>query len=347
MLKLPSNNDEQFTTAHYSPVIKRSSNQSSSSAALPKNQTSPIRESLYQRSPLLLNLGSRFECYRSATEGAEVASWQDGESWYNIRSTQPDQPSDGFTLHPDEWLLIHQGGTLSAVWTIGRNAFCKVKDWAPGMVLESDTINFVHQKFPQIPVPKVIYSWIDQDKSFVILEKVTGITLRDAWGVMSTFEQNNVLNEVVSVCNLLISDTSSRLQNVHGGPVLEPYLAHSGNQLLEPLTLCESKNYFFGAGLQNPEISGDFHLYHADLGPGNIIVRDNHLAAIIDWESLGYYPLFWIATKPSVSPGLDFDPPIPGVAMIEWRKRLRIALEENGLPRYTEWFMDWMKTKCR
>ena len=35
---------------------------------------------------------------------------------------------------------------------------------------------------------------------------------------------------------------------------------------------------------------------------------DGSIAGILDCEAAGYYPHFWIATKPSVSPGLDFVP---------------------------------------
>jgi hypothetical protein len=72
-----------------------------------------------------------------------------------------------------------------------------------------------------------------------------------------------------------------------------------------------------------------------------MITEENEIAAIIDWESAGFYPRFWISTKPSVSPGLDFDPSIPGVEDVEWRRRLRIRLEEVGYPRFADWYMEW------
>lgn len=117
---------------------------------------------------------------------------------------------------------------------------------------------------------------------------------------------------------------------------------------LEPLTVCESKRYFFREDLHpNPEIGKQFHFYHPDLGPGNIIISNNQISAIIDWEAAGFSPRFWISTKPSVSPGLDFYPPIPGVDDIEWRRRLRMKLEEQGYPRFADWFMEWRKSKSR
>jgi aminoglycoside phosphotransferase (APT) family kinase protein len=36
---------------------------------------------------------------------------------------------------------------------------------------------------------------------------------------------------------------------------------------------------------------------HGDLRPPNIIVRDGHVAAILDWELGGWYPEYWEFAK--------------------------------------------------
>ncbi|KAJ3740055.1 kinase-like domain-containing protein [Lentinula detonsa] len=36
---------------------------------------------------------------------------------------------------------------------------------------------------------------------------------------------------------------------------------------------------------------------HSDLNPHNILVKDDHLAAIIDWEFAGWYPEYWEYTQ--------------------------------------------------
>ncbi|KAL2760622.1 hypothetical protein ACRALDRAFT_1059596 [Sodiomyces alcalophilus JCM 7366] len=36
---------------------------------------------------------------------------------------------------------------------------------------------------------------------------------------------------------------------------------------------------------------------HADLNPRNIMVKDGHITAIIDWEFAGWYPEYWDYTK--------------------------------------------------
>lgn len=36
---------------------------------------------------------------------------------------------------------------------------------------------------------------------------------------------------------------------------------------------------------------------HGDFRPANIIVRDGHVAAILDWELAGWYPEYWEFAK--------------------------------------------------
>jgi hypothetical protein len=310
----------------------------------------PIQNSVVEISHSTWRLGCRIECDRitEPDNTSAEAAWRDGEYWYILRSATSEQPHDATPANSREFRLIHEGGTVSAVWAIGNNAICKVHHCGPDNPSESETIEFIQKRAPEVPVPEVIYSWMDGDRSFLVLKRVPGTTLRDAWGTMSAIQQESILNEVVHLCDVLASITSERLENVHGGPVLEPYLAHSGRDSLEPLSVFESKRYFFREGLHsNPTIEERFHLYHPDLGPGNIMIFNQKLSAIIDWESAGYYPRFWISTKPSVSPGLNFHPPIPKIAETEWRKRLRMKLEDHGYPRYAEWFMEWKNTKSR
>ncbi len=52
----------------------------------------------------------------------------------------------------------------------------------------------------------------------------------------------------------------------------------------EAVTRCHSRHY-------------KSHFCHADLVPRNIIVRNGHIAAIIDWQFAGWYPEYWEYTK--------------------------------------------------
>jgi hypothetical protein len=89
-----------------------------------------------------------------------------------------------------------------------------------------------------------------------------------------------------------------------------------------------------------------FHFYHPDLGPGNIMVSANgEVTGILDWEATGFYPSFWIATKPSVAPDLDFYPSEPEIDDYEWRRSLKIKLESRCYPQAAAWYMTRMANR--
>ncbi|KAJ0121945.1 Uncharacterized protein J7T55_002456 [Diaporthe amygdali] len=46
---------------------------------------------------------------------------------------------------------------------------------------------------------------------------------------------------------------------------------------------------------------------HADLRPNNILIKDGHITAIIDWEFAGWYPEYWEYTKMRWTPSPFWD----------------------------------------
>ena len=272
-----------------------------------------------------------------------VAAWEEDECTYILRNTKDGGiATASFVDSSEELRLVHVGGSSSAVWTIGREAFCKVKAWNPEMETEDKTIAFIKKTAPQISTPEVIYAWTDHDRSFLILRRIKGSTLRDAWTSLSLSQRHSVVKSIATLCDILAQNTSQMLGSATGRPVLEPFLSPSDSGLLGLLTHNECKRYFSVSSDECPPLGRDFYFYHPDLGPGNIIVSDDgRVAGILDWEAAGYYPAFWIATKPSVSPGLDFYPPIAECDDHEWRKCLRMELERRGYPQASEWYIKW------
>lgn len=139
----------------------------------------PIRNSVTQVSHSTWRLGCTIECNRIAEpDDTCTAAWKDGEDWYILRHAISEQPPDATPANSQEVRLIHEGGTLSAVWAIGNNAICKVHSWTSDTTSESKTIKFVQENAPQVSIPEVIYSWVDGNRSFLVLKRVPGITLR-------------------------------------------------------------------------------------------------------------------------------------------------------------------------
>jgi len=303
----------------------------------------PLNQSIRRIDHNRWRMGS-LECERiEGTPSTDtLAAWEETGCTYVLQRTK-----DGgiacprFVKPSDEVQLVHEGGSSSAVWAIGSQAFCKVKAWNSAMEPEDETIAFVKKIAPQISTPEVIYTWIDHDRSYMILRRIEGSTLRDAWISLSSSQRDSVVKTVAAYCDFLAQNTSQMLGSVTGKPVLEPYLAPSGSDLLGSFTHEECARYFSASSAESPTLGRVFQFYHPDLGPGNVIMSHGMVAGIIDWEAAGYYPQFWVATKPSVSPGLDFYPPIAEFEDFEWRKRLRTELETLGYPQASGWYLKW------
>lgn len=63
--------------------------------------------------------------------------------------------------------------------------------------------------------------------------------------------------------------------------------------------------------------AGPFTFTHGDLTNVNIIVKDGHLAGIIDWEVSGFYPVWWEFTCRN------------------WFKRRRLGMEDSSAEEYS------------
>jgi hypothetical protein len=131
-------------------------------SSLNSEASPPIEASIYKLGHDVYQMGSKFTCEKvtGKVPGTSIATWEDNDETYCLReTTEKESLCDENNPLED---LIHQAGTSSAVWAIGTNAICKVKTWCEGMELESDTLAFLSGHFPHIPIPEVIYSWLDR-----------------------------------------------------------------------------------------------------------------------------------------------------------------------------------------
>jgi len=285
-------------------------------------------------------LGSSKVCERVTTTkpvGA-ITTWQDGEDTFYLRERVEED-----AVLPDDMLesrVVHEAGTSAAVWIIGSNTFCKVKAWCKEQESESDTIRFVRNNAPSIPLPEVIYSWIDYDwnRSFLILKRVSGQTLQDAWPQLSSLQKLQVANQIATYCSILSKITSSFFESATHRSVLEPFLALATKadhpswkpRPLGPFSLPDFASHLSQRSSTHCyDIGTHFYFYHADLGPGNIMVSDSKVVGILDWESAGFYPRFWIASKPKISAGF-FLKSTDQTEKETWRNLLGNMLEKEG-----------------
>lgn len=312
----------------------------------------PISVSVTRTSPGRWNLGSTMVCEQlSHTEPRPddtITDWQDGDSIFYLR-----QRTAHDTLGGDaEVDRIHVGGTSAAVWCLGGNAFCKAHAWREGLQLEADNIRFVQAHAPEVPVPEVLFSWIDHDldRTFLITRRASGRTLEQAWPQLSSNQRAILARDVARFCVSLAANTSSRFQTVNGCGVWESRLMEDAPpshptwlpRMLGPFSREDMQAHMAHLSTQPcPDIDPLFCLYHADLGPTNIMVAEdtNLVSAIIDWESLAYYPRFWVASKPAFSGVFHLECETEDPKL--WGQLLGQALEDGGFKRQDAAFLQW------
>jgi hypothetical protein len=298
-------------------------------------------------------MGTRFLCRRVASDDIEnaIARWKDAEGTLGLFE------HDG-SISPNEQPcndLVYHAGTSSAVWGIGLEAICKVKTWTRGMEMESDTLAFVQAKAPHIPVPEVIYAWLDKKlhRTYLILRRIQGTTLQDAWSSLTMDQQNKVADTVAQYCFDLTRATSKRLESATGCGVYEPFLHVSAKEshpsweprLLGPMSTEAFIRYLRrrSSEIQPPPVN-EFYFYHTDLGPTNIIVSGSGtILGILDWESAGYYPEFWLPLKPYMSRGFLLS---TEVSRYDWADALIKKLSEKGFILEQE-HINWYKSLKR
>jgi hypothetical protein len=295
-------------------------------------------------------MGTRFLCRKvqNTKVTSSVTSWEDTDGSFCLF----DDDSELSLSEQPLGDLLYQAGTSSAVWAIGSNAICKVKTWTNGMDMESDTLAFVKANFPDIPVPDIIYAWLDEklSRSFLILKRVQGNTLAQVWPSLTPEKRDGIASTVAQFCYELTNLTSNKFQSATGHGVLEPFMnvrakdSHPSwkPRLLGPMSASSHQSYLQRISrIYKPPVTAAFHFYHADLGPTNLLISDDgKIKAILDWESAGFYPKYWVTLKPYMSLGFCLPADDDRYA---WADLLLAKLAERGFVldmAYVEWYKD-------
>lgn len=331
----------------------------------------PIEVSVARVNPNRWILGSSIICESVEDQKLKptntIVNWQDnGRTFYLQENT------DSSTLAGDvEIDRIHFAGTSAAVWSIGNNVICKVHAWCEGLELEANTIRFVREHAGELPIPQVIHTWIDYDfnRTFLIIKRVSGQTLQQAWPRLKLRQRKQIANDIAQYCDILATKTSSLFETATGCGVYEPRLMENPPES-HPTWLPYTMGPFSSEAIfaymtkistkPSPKIDALFYFYHADLGPTNIMISEEGslVTGIIDWESGAYYPRFYIVTKPAISSAYYLNRPTEqqevltnekeeyekeGITDDEklWGRLLSEALKAKGLGSPDETFLPW------
>ena len=175
-----------------------------------------------------------------------------------------------------------------------------------------------------IPIPEVVYYGRAKNKNavleYIVTRRVKGKSLDKIW---TTCDRKAVCEQLSGYINQMRSLTSFSICNVSGCPLTHPLLGYerwcermnnmgpfqTTSELLcskiiaramvyscdnihcdknVPLMLFEFVDKL--RSIPDTHFDNKFVFCHNDLKPSNIIVHENNVTAIIDWEFAGFYP---------------------------------------------------------
>ncbi|KAL3477307.1 hypothetical protein BJX99DRAFT_257561 [Aspergillus californicus] len=270
---------------------------------------------------------------------SEPSTWYDHDDNSSYTITKTPVPPSAVPLPADDPLfkLVYDAGDSSAVWSLGTSAFCKVKVCVDGTTPEVATLAYIYERRLNFGPPKVLYQAEFNGRSYLFLSRVLGRTLAEVWPYVDEKWKHHYVSAVASICESLTAWKGDMLGGVDGKNMPEQYLIKNGAvKDYNPQTLLEA------CQLMGMDCS-EFAFYHADLGPGNIIVEDipkNGTIGIIDREVAGVFPKGWIRTKFRISSGLNLPDSVTD-GRHWWRWEVQKSLGELGFQDYSSEWKSW------
>ncbi|KAH8915776.1 kinase-like protein, partial [Atractiella rhizophila] len=191
--------------------------------------------------------------------------------------------------------------------------------------LEASAMEFVRSQ-TTIPIPRVYAAFVHENNSYIVMDFVENDALE-------SFYPDYLKTSVAPVhefVNFLVDCKRQLVELGHSYTTDPPFCSWSGgaynNRVFDPplthiLHLYEQFQDFWKDQWDlphNPMPSSLIKfstsppsavLCHGDLVADNVLVKDGKVVAIIDWDTLGFYPHFWEAAQ-AVKLMLNKDTPV-------------------------------------
>lgn len=192
-----------------------------------------------------------------------------------------------------------------------------VKLCDPERLAEAEALKFIKSK-TSLPVPEVYNAYVDEetDRGVIIMENIEGDVLKDVIEEMDPERREKILLELQKLMSELRSIEGDFIGSIDGSPCEDPvFCAEQGgfgpykteaefnDGLIRAMNISQSNSWVDHVSkLIRAMPSHKIVLTHSDLSPRNIIVKEDKIAGIIDWEMAGFYPEYWEYIKAMYHP---------------------------------------------
>lgn len=223
--------------------------------------------------------------------------------------------------------------TLTVAKLATRRCFSKLFKYPGGVILflnlcikfgdcvtlaEAHTLQFIAET-TSIPVPAVHHAFTHRGETYILMERIRGENIGNSWRLLSDSSKASIFSQLKKMIEDLraIPSKSMGICNLDGGPIFDCRLPKTSSWgpfgTLHDFHMA-LRNNVTSKHLEAPAHSSlsvdaipdmqklvSFHeavtrppvFTHGDLSSLNILVRDDKVVAIVDWETAGWLPYYW------------------------------------------------------
>lgn len=177
---------------------------------------------------------------------------------------------------------------------------------------EASTIHFLSQH-TSLPVPKVLCAFTHSERTYIVMERIKGDVIGHGWIKRSKESKKKLLSQLgkmIREMRDLPPPKGVGVASIDGGSLFDCRVP--GRSLLfGPFDTIQDFHRHIRMGMDfdsslDPEVQELMKLQnktwplvftHGDLSSLNILVREDNIVGIIDWETAGWYPSYWEYTS--------------------------------------------------
>ncbi|MCJ1453918.1 hypothetical protein MMC28_004267 [Mycoblastus sanguinarius] len=198
-------------------------------------------------------------------------------------------------------------------------------------VSEASTMQFI-ANHAKIPVPKVYCAFSRKGCTYIVMERIGGDYVGNAWYGRSEESREHILQQIkamVAEMRSIPPPADARVANVTGESLHDirlPEETPGGRGRFGPFKAISDFHRYLRRSVEtsperaNPEQRAEINelinmhmetwpicFTHGDLSSLNILARRDELAGIVDWETAGWFPSYWeYTTARNVNPQNEF-----------------------------------------
>ncbi|KAF2124398.1 kinase-like protein [Dothidotthia symphoricarpi CBS 119687] len=188
---------------------------------------------------------------------------------------------------------------------------------------EASTMQFI-AKHTSIPVPRVYCAFTNQNRGYIVMERIHGEPVGAGWFKRSEESRAKILDqlkEMIEKMRRITSPEDIGVANVDGGPLFDVRLPGTSNHFGPFRTIQDFHRYLRGGQEAHPDHKPEISelisqqdklrtslvFTHGDLSSLNILASGDEVVGIIDWETAGWFPSYWeYTTAWNVNPQNQF-----------------------------------------